>query len=140
MKKSIRHLAEALVDASRATANEEIGGLCDAAIELFRRMHPGASLRLLLRSVKKAEHQRGDAVSARLLLPGKPSSAAQTLIADLEKITGKLLHCSIEQDADIRGGLILFVDDTRIDASVQGALRRLRGSLVSGSSTLSSSL
>jgi F-type H+-transporting ATPase subunit delta len=59
----------------------------------------------------------------------REASSNKQLVSELNKIVGPRLEVRSKVDDSLVGGMVLRVDDTLIDASVQNSLRRMEKDL-----------
>lgn len=73
--------------------------------------------------------------SARVATPLSEADK-QHLVSALERLTGKSVRLSVEQHAELMGGLVIRVGDTVYDGSVRNQLANLREQMEAGGFTL----
>ncbi len=117
-------IARALVDhAEKEPAT--LDDACAGALVLLKRIAPGYSKRVFLKTVEREMKRRGDRSSGMIIVPRDNTLTSEYVGAAVAKATGKQVSLGRKVDPDIIGGAVVLVDHHRIDASVQGALQEL---------------
>lgn len=86
----------------------------------------------IMRHAKRIWDERHGVAEVSAILASEPSSEVRdALTAGLEKVLMKKIRLSASVDSDIKGGVILQIDDSRYDASIRGRLNHLARTLQS---------
>ena len=80
----------------------------------------------IMRHAKRIWNQRHQMVDvAATVSQSMNEEAMKHMSSQLETALGKKVNLGLEVDANIKGGVILQIDDSRYDASISGRLERL---------------
>ena len=128
MKTTLRHLAQAFVDASEKLSPAEQAKMADAVMEKIRSERIG-SIQNFLRAVSLVLRQRQrqfHVESATELSDARMASLTQTV----EKAVSASVRTFMKQDPALIGGVIAQVGDERFDASALSMLQHAAESLL----------
>jgi F0F1-type ATP synthase delta subunit len=128
MKITPELVARSLVETCKGLSGD-CATAADAALELLRIHGLSKHIRTFPRLVR-AELRRQGMLTGVLKTPtGQAEGLESQLTELLSKTLGKHVELALIKDSSLIGGAILQVGDERFDASVAGALMRLRSHL-----------
>lgn len=129
MKVTPTDVALSLVETCKSLPEERYPEAADAALEMLRRHGLSRALRTFPRMVREVLRKRERMVFGSLTVPNGGEEAATRLLPVLEKALGRKVSLAGWSDPSLLGGALLQVGDDRFDASLRGALSRLKDHL-----------
>jgi F-type H+-transporting ATPase subunit delta len=135
MKLTSSAVATALIETCKSLTESDYVEACDAAISLMAANGLGSELRVFPRAVAEALRREEKMISAHLHTPsGDTDGMELALIMALQSALGGTVELVTEKDPSLLGGALLQVGDERFDASISGALDRMKRHLVTSGS------
>jgi|GEM_PF-3184800 ATP synthase F1 delta subunit len=132
MKLTAKQYAEILVNVVSKADKTAAERFSESFWMLLRENRQERLFGSIMRHAKHIFDSRCGVVEVSATFAGNPSPEVRdALIAGLEKILEKKIRLMTSVDSDIKGGVILQIDDSRYDASVAGRLRHLAQTLQS---------
>ena len=130
MKTTPSHIARALIETAQEVSPADIPSLVDTALHLLHEAGLAREIRSFPRTVRDEFQKSFGIVGALLVIPSDEAHGSlRQLPETIEAVLQKKVDLDIVTDPSLLGGALLSIGDERFDASLRGALERLRAHL-----------